>query len=110
MKTLYVETVFIPLRNKANCTLRQQLGDIIDANTVQFELLKGLPIYDWNEFKNILDFNHVIALPQKNGQSYPLFDYEQISFDRTTNLDQGYMSRDYRFYAAVYGFALLCLA
>ena len=27
------------------------------------------------------DFNHAIGLPQKNGQSCPLFDYEQLVFD-----------------------------
>jgi hypothetical protein len=29
----------------------------------------------------ITTFNHAIGLPQKNGQSYPLFDYEQMLFD-----------------------------
>ena len=30
---------------------------------------------------NLCRFNHAIGLPQKNGQSYPLFDYEQLIFN-----------------------------
>jgi hypothetical protein len=57
-----------------------QLGT---TNTQQLELLRGLPFYsDWNELKSFSsDFNHTIGLPQKNGQAFPLFDYEQMLFD-----------------------------
>lgn len=65
-----------------------QLGSL---NTEQFDRLKGLPFYNWQASCNSKivrvrpyynnTFNHVIGLPQKNGQSYPLFDYEQILFD-----------------------------
>lgn len=58
------------------------------ASNKQFELLKGLPFYDWSESKRdiamshrITTFNNTIGLPEKNGQSYSLFDYEQILFD-----------------------------
>ena len=49
----------------------------------QFELLKGLPFYsDWISSKGAdTDFNHAIGLPQKNGVTMPLFDYEQLLFD-----------------------------
>src|ERR671918_2135954 len=61
----------------------QQLGIASKAN--QFELLKGLPFYsDWdlpNPTRARKDFNHIIGLPQKNGQSYSLFDYEKLVFD-----------------------------
>ena len=30
-------------------------------------------------------FNHVIGLPQKNGQEYPLFDYEKLVIDAIEN-------------------------
>ena len=57
----------------------------------QFELLKGLPFYDWVSGRDIsakqglTDFNHARGLPQKNGQTYPLFDYEQMLFDTLQN-------------------------
>ena len=78
----------------------QNLGKIIDkyelqlgsTNTEQLELLRGLPFYVWQFHdpemahriitqKKGNDFNHAIGLPQKNGQSCPLFDYEQLVFD-----------------------------
>jgi hypothetical protein len=62
----------------------EQLGVTPQAN--QLELLKGLPFYDWPVISHsvanqITTFNTVIGLPQKNGQSYPLFDYEKLLFD-----------------------------
>ena len=69
-----------------------QLGSI---NTRQFDRLKGLPFYDWSEPKKVLasthfpndstTFNHTIGLPQKNGQPYPLFNYEKLLFDTLQN-------------------------
>jgi hypothetical protein len=70
----------------------QQLGS---TNTEKLKLLKGLPFYDWSSLPDSgkicepsLDrpsvqttFNHAIGLPQKNGQSYPLFDYEKMLYD-----------------------------
>ena len=56
----------------------QQLGS---SSIQQFELLTGLSFYDWLNPGNISDFNHAIGLPQKNGQTMPLFDYEQMLFD-----------------------------
>jgi hypothetical protein len=59
----------------------------------QFELLKGLPFYDWRDrddahklsqrenLSTSSTFNHFIGLPLKNGHPMPLFDYEQQLFD-----------------------------
>ena len=82
---------------------RQQLDSITDVNTVQFAHLKGLPFYDWptdkesyrrifadanaqvptfgNPRLDTITFNNAIGLPQKEGRTYPLFDYEQMLFD-----------------------------
>ena len=68
----------------------------------QFESLKELPFYNWQNQPQLLpsgncglqqlrshnsghNFNTEIGLPQKNGQSYPLFDYEQLLFDVLQN-------------------------
>ena len=85
----------------------QNLSKILDkyeqqlcsSSLQQFDLLKSLPFYDWNSptvnnshidpesrseirlLRQPKTFNHVIGLPQKNGQSYPLFDYEKLLFD-----------------------------
>ena len=77
----------------------QNLSKILDKyesqlgyNTVNhFELLKGLPFYNWvsgTEDRPILahtDFNHAIGLPQKNGKLCPLFDYEELVYDTLQN-------------------------
>lgn len=72
-----------------------QLGS---TNVQQFEVLKELPFYNWQKQPQLLpsgncgpqqlrshnygcNFNTEIGLPQKKGQSYPLFDYEQMLFD-----------------------------
>ena len=57
----------------------------------QFDQLKNLPFYDWPDSKRVVantivlassnTFNNAIGLPQKNGQSMPMFDYEQMLFD-----------------------------
>lgn len=78
----------------------QNLSRILDkyeeqfgiANSQQFQLLKNLPFYgsyhggkskviEHYHDVNLRTFNHAIGLPQKNGQSYPLFDYEQLLYD-----------------------------
>jgi hypothetical protein len=72
------------------------------TETNQFELLKGLPFYDWQhtvqldqlhvqldqlhvQLDQLHTFNHAIGLPEKNGQAFPLFDYEQMLFDTLQN-------------------------
>jgi hypothetical protein len=57
-----------------------QLGSTT-TDAEQFEILKGLPFYNWQNPQNSNTFNHAIGLPQKDGVSYPLFDYEQMLFD-----------------------------
>jgi hypothetical protein len=62
----------------------KQLGYGTQAE--QFELLKGLPFYsDWSISQTLANrittFNDALGLPQKNGQSFPLFDYEQMLYD-----------------------------
>jgi len=63
---------------------RQQLGSITDADTQKLELLKGLPFYcEWTpRSKNgFCCFNHTIGFPKKDGNVYPLFDYELQLFN-----------------------------
>lgn len=52
-----------------------QLGSTT-TNIEQFELLQGLPFYNFQNPKDSNTFNNAIGLPQKNGVAYPLFDYE----------------------------------
>ena len=57
----------------------------VDTQQQQLELLKGLTFYKWQNPQDIRTLNHVIGLPQKNGKSYPLFDYEKLIFDTLQN-------------------------
>lgn len=65
----------------------QSLSKYLDRYDQQFEvtthldLLKGLPFYNWQNLQDTNTFNHVIGLPKKNGQQFPLFDYEQLLYD-----------------------------
>lgn len=61
---------------------QQQLGS---SNIQQFELLRGLPFYNFDNPVDVKTFNHIIGLPQKEGKRYPLFDYEQMLFDTLQN-------------------------
>jgi len=52
---------------------------IVDNSS--FESLKGLPFYNWQlPITDDSTLNHAIGLPQKNGQEFPLFDYEQLLY------------------------------
>ncbi|MFL6338049.1 MAG: hypothetical protein ACJ718_02900, partial [Nitrososphaeraceae archaeon] len=55
-----------------------------------FQRLQGKPFWIWNlvehKQENIRTngdccFNHIIGLPQRDGQDKPLYDYEKIIFD-----------------------------
>ena len=61
---------------------KQKLDSITNVNAEQLELLKGLPFFNWlpNSLNNYT-FNHAVGLPLKNGQAYPLFDYEQLLYN-----------------------------
>ena len=71
----------------------QNLSKILDkydqklssSSLGQFELLRGLRFYDWQNPQDTRTLNHIIGLPQKNGKSYPLFDYEKLVFDTLQN-------------------------
>jgi hypothetical protein len=71
---------------------RQLVSSITNVDAQQLEQLKGLPFYDWQQQQSncvqpncvqqtYKDFNHAIGLPQRDGVSYPLFDYEQLLYD-----------------------------
>jgi len=55
--------------------------NISNTRTRQLDVLKGLPFYNWQDLQDSRTFNHVIGLPQKNGKSYSLFDYEEMLFN-----------------------------
>jgi late competence protein required for DNA uptake (superfamily II DNA/RNA helicase) len=70
----------------------QQFGS--SANEEQFEVLKGLPFYNWSTVTNdsqnadsafyqqpTTTFNHAIGLPRKEDRPMPLFDYEQLLYN-----------------------------
>ena len=55
-----------------------------------FQRLQNKPFWIWSVEQHKLEdirtdgdccFNHIISLPQKNGNDKPLYDYEQIIFD-----------------------------
>jgi hypothetical protein len=55
-----------------------------------FQRLQGKPFWIWDKQQHKLEdiktdgdccFNHIIGLPQKDGDDKPLYDYEQIIFD-----------------------------
>jgi hypothetical protein len=70
---------------------RQKLDSITDPSIQQLQLLQGLPFYsDWHTIDQpnlsttstkTPDFNHALGLPEKNGQAFPLFDYEQLLYN-----------------------------
>ena len=67
----------------------QNLSKILDKyesqsgrdNIQQFDQLKGIPFYNWQNPQGTRTLNHAIGLPQKNGISYPLFDYEELLYN-----------------------------
>ena len=48
-------------------------------------MLGNLPFYNFLNQSNSTFFNHAIGLPKKNGQQYPLFDYEQLGYNTLQN-------------------------
>ena len=51
----------------------------------QFKLLNGLPFYNWHNPQDTRTLNHIIGLPRRMVNTYPLFDYEQMLFDTLQN-------------------------
>ncbi|MFL6376135.1 MAG: hypothetical protein ACJ70Q_07950 [Nitrososphaera sp.] len=63
---------------------------VSQEETRLFERLKGKPFWIWDKQQHKQEdirtngdccFNHVIGLPQKDGNDKPLYDYEEIIFD-----------------------------
>jgi hypothetical protein len=61
-----------------------------NTRKVLFQRLHGKPFWIWDKQQHKLEdiktdgdccFNHIIGLPQKDGDDKPLYDYEQIIFD-----------------------------
>lgn len=50
------------------------------TNTQRLEPLEGFALHNWGLNSNAKSFNHAILLPQQNGQSFPLFNYEQMLY------------------------------
>ena len=59
-----------------------------------FQSLQNKPFWIWNVEQHKLEdirkkgdccFNHIIGLPQKDGNDKPLYDYQQIIFDSLDN-------------------------
>jgi hypothetical protein len=60
------------------------------------EILKDKPFWIWNILEHKQEdirtsgdccFNHIIGLPQKDGNDKPLYDYERIIFDSLVTQD-----------------------
>lgn len=109
--------------NKILDRYESQLGIANSANK-HFEILKGLPFYIWSPIRysetdtsdmmsdyedpvTCMAFNHAVGLPQKNGRSMPLFDYERLLFDTLQNHKHIWTKKatglDVRVCAQVYG-------
>ena len=63
---------------------------VSQEETRLFERLKGKPFWIWDKQQHKQEdvktrgdccFNHIISLPQKDGNDKPLYDYEEIIFD-----------------------------
>jgi hypothetical protein len=72
--------------------LKKRVGLEITAQQQSklFEILRDKPFWIWDLQQHKLEdirtdgdccFNHIIGLPQRDGQDKPLYNYEQIIFD-----------------------------
>jgi hypothetical protein len=69
---------------------RNLVGSVTNAEEHQLEQMRGLQFYNWGisllvNAPQLKSFNHAIGLPQKNGQEFPLFDYEQLLCNELQN-------------------------
>ena len=48
-------------------------------------MLGNLPFYNFLNQSNGAFLNHAMGLPKKNGQQYPLFDYQQLVYNTLQN-------------------------
>ncbi len=70
--------------------LKKKVSLVTQRQNKFFERLQNKPFWIWNidehKLKDVITngdccFNHIIGLPQKDGNDKPLYDYEQIIFD-----------------------------
>jgi hypothetical protein len=78
-----VELTFKDLRKRVTLGIAQQ-------QSILFKRLRTKPFWIWNTYAHRQEdivtngdccFNHIIGLPQKDGNDKPLYDYERIIFD-----------------------------
>jgi hypothetical protein len=64
--------------------------DLAQQQSMLFEILQNKPFWIWNTEQHKLEdirtsgdccFNHILGLPNKEGQDKPLYDYQKIIFD-----------------------------
>jgi hypothetical protein len=69
---------------------RVSLEATVQQQSKLFEICENKPFWIWNIEEHKQEdirtnggccFNHIIGLPQKNGQDKPLYKYERIIFD-----------------------------
>ncbi len=111
---------FKDLKKKVSLEIIQQQFKLLDV-------YKDKPFWIWNIDKHKQEdiktdgdccFNHIIGLPQKNGNDKPLYNYEGIIYDSLVTHDGSTSSygkyldkksnwlRNIRIHAQVYGVAL----
>lgn len=60
---------------------RELVGSSNANAETQYQQLKGLPFYNWQNSEDTNTFNHIIGLPRKDVVRFPLFDYERLLFN-----------------------------
>jgi len=77
------QLTFKELKKKVSLEVKQQQSRL-------FQRLQRKPLWIWNIQEHKREdvrtdgdccFNHIIGLPQRDGQDKPLYDYEKIIFD-----------------------------
>jgi hypothetical protein len=87
----------LPYQQHNKAKLQQKITET-GTSSSSLQLLKGKSFWSWDkqrhkalylETNGNCCFNHVIGLPQKDKQEFPLFDYEELLFNRlfSTNRD-----------------------
>src|ERR671932_1144259 len=80
---MYNLVTFKDLKKRVTLELTQQQSRL-------FERLQNKPFWNWNVEEHKKEdiktngnccFNHIIGLPQKDGEDKPLYDYEQLIYD-----------------------------
>jgi hypothetical protein len=74
-------------------TLYHSDSPLLSEHANELDIFLDKPFWIWDKEKHELDFlldknccfNHIIGLPEKNNQTYPLFDYEKLIFDAIEN-------------------------